>query len=64
MDAFKEHSNVFLCYAIFVSATFIGQIMFLNMLIAIMSESYDLFREQRPKVVLKNMMKIMGEMAA
>ena len=63
MDAFKEHSNVFLCYAIFLSATFIGQIMFLNMLIAIMSESYDLFREQRPKVVLKNVMAIMGEMA-
>ena len=54
MDGFKEHPNAFLCYTLFLLTTLIGQIMFLNMLIAIMSESYDLLKEQRQKVILEN----------
>ena len=63
MDGFKEHSDIVLCYTIFLAATFIGQIMFLNMLIAIMSDSYELAMDKRPTHSLKNKMDIMGTMA-
>ena len=63
IDAFLDHPNAILCYTFFLSATFLGQIMFLNMLIAIMSDSYEFAMNQRPTHSLKNKMSIMASRA-
>ena len=41
MDGFRYHENRGICYLIFLFSTFITQITFLNMLIAIMSDTFD-----------------------
>ena len=41
MEGFENHVNLAICYLIFVLSTFITQITFLNMLIAIMGDTFD-----------------------
>ena len=41
MDGFRNHGNLGICYMIFLLSTFITQITFLNMLIAIMGDTFD-----------------------
>ena len=40
-DAYKEHPNSALCWIFFLAATFFSQITALNMLIALMSDTFD-----------------------
>ena len=62
MDGFKNHSNAVLCYIFFISTTFISQITFLNMLIAIMGDTFDRVIDQRPTYSLKNKLMLMAAM--
>ena len=41
LDGFENHANLTICYMIFILSTFITQITFLNMLIAIMGDTFD-----------------------
>jgi len=41
MDGFENHANHAICYSVFILSTFITQITFLNMLIAIMGDTFD-----------------------
>ena len=40
IDQYDDQPQVYLCYIFFLSATFFTQILFLNMLIAIMGDTY------------------------
>ena len=40
-DGFTLHPNPALCYALFIITVIISQITFLNMLIAIMSDTFE-----------------------
>ena len=62
MDGFKNHVNNGICYMIFLGSTFITQITFLNMLIAIMGDTFDRVISQRPTYSLKNKLKLMADM--
>ena len=62
MDGFQNHANLILCYLIFCSATFITQITFLNMLVAIMGDTFDRVIAQRPTFSLKNKLELMADM--
>ena len=41
IDGYQKHPDIGLCYSIFVFTTFVAQITFLNMLIAVMSDTFD-----------------------
>ena len=62
MDGFQDHSNLILCYLIFLASTFITQITFLNMLVAIMGDTFERVISQRPTFSLKNKLDLMGDM--
>ena len=62
MDGFKNHVNSALCYVFFISTTIISQITFLNMLIAIMGDTFDRVIDQRPTYSLKNKLMLMAAM--
>ena len=62
MDGFRFHANNDICYLIFIFSTFITQITFLNMLIAIMADTFDRVISQRPTYSLKNKLKLMADM--
>ena len=62
MDGFRYHANLAICYLIFLFSTFITQITFLNMLIAIMGDTFDRVISQRPTYSLKNKLKLMADM--
>ena len=47
MDNFGEHPQAVLVYCLFFAATFISQLTMLNMLIAIMGDSFDKVFENR-----------------
>merc|ERR1719350_2470808 len=59
---FEKHSSPALCYALFVITVIISQITFLNMLIAIMSDTFEKVIEQRPTFSLKNKLMILAAM--
>ena len=46
-DGFDNHPNKALCYVLFCFATLFTQIVFLNMLIAIMGNTFDGVMERR-----------------
>ena len=60
MDGFESHTNTALCFFLFFLTTFIMQITFLNMLIAIMGDTFDRVIEQRPTFSLKNKLMILA----
>ena len=62
MDGFKHHANAALLYVFFISTTFVSQITFLNMLIAIMGDTFDRVIDQRPTYSLKNKLMLMAAM--
>ena len=62
MDGFGGHVNTALCYLLFILTTFIMQITFLNMLIAIMGDTFDKVIDQRPTFSLKNKLMILAGM--
>ena len=60
MGGFENHVNTALCFFLFFITTFIMQITFLNMLIAIMGDTFDRVIEQRPTFSLKNKLMILA----
>ena len=52
----------FLVYLLFVMSSFLIQITFLNMLIAIMGDTFDRVIEQKPTYSLKNKLMLMASM--
>lgn len=61
-DGFTKHVSPELCYALFIITVVISQITFLNMLIAIMSDTFEKVIEQRPTFSLKNKLMILADM--
>ena len=47
MDGFGDHPSMLICYIFFLSATFLTQITFLNMLIAIMGDTFGKVIDQK-----------------
>ena len=47
MDGFEINLNKAICYGVFIGSTFLSQITLLNMLIAIMGDTYDRVQEKR-----------------
>ena len=62
LDGFSMHMNTAVCYALFILSTVITQITFLNMLIAIMGDTFDKVIDQRPTYSLKNKLMLMADM--
>ena len=62
MDGFVDHANLSICYMIFLFSTFITQITFLNMLIAIMGDTFERVISQRTTYSLKNKLNLMADM--
>ena len=68
MDGFERNLNTVVCYGVFIASTFLSQITLLNMLIAIMGDTYDRVQEKRAMLEIKshisqlaNMRRIMPE---
>ena len=59
---FEKHSSPALCYALFIITVIISRITFLNMLIAIMSDTFEKVIEQWPTFSLKNKLMILAAM--
>ena len=59
MDGFGDSPQVILCYVLFLLATFITQITFLNMLVAIMGDSYSKVMEAKDRYGLQTRIDIM-----
>ena len=62
MEGFTMHRNPALCYALFILTVIISQITFLNMLIAIMGDTFEKVIEKRPTFSLKNKLMILAAM--
>ena len=54
MEGFGDHDNKVLCYILFIITVLISQITFLNMLVAIMGDTFETVIEQKPTFSLKN----------
>ena len=61
-DSFENHTFTSICYILFLAATIITHITFLNMLIAIMGDTFDRVIDQRPTYSLKNQIMILASM--
>ena len=62
MDGFSMHPDTAELYILFVFTTFITQVTFLNMLIAIMGDTFDKVIDNRPTYSLKNKLMLMADM--
>ena len=62
VSGFDKHDNKALCYVLFIFTVIISQITFLNMLIAIMAETFETVIELRPALSRMNKPRIMAEM--
>ena len=62
MDGFRYHENKVSCYLIFLFSTFITQITFLNMLIAIMGDTFDRVISKKSLHSTKNKLELMTDM--
>ena len=61
LDNFADHPQTGLCYMVFLSATFISSVTMLNMLIAIMGDSFGRVMENRHLNSVRMKLTIMGE---
>ena len=61
-DGFSMHPDTAELYFLFVFTTFITQVTFLNMLIAIMGDTFDKVIDNRPTYSLKNKLMLMADM--
>ena len=61
-ETFENHPFSILCFVLFLIATIITHITFLNMLIAIMSDTFDRVIDLRPTLSLKNQIMILAAM--
>ena len=64
MDAFEKHPNMFWCYMLTMIATLLAQVVFLNMIIALMGETFEELTLKRPTLSLLNKLSIMGTSAS
>ena len=60
-DGFEHHTNKYLVWIIFISATFFTQITMLNMLIAIMGDTFAKVSENRSMYATQNRIAIMQD---
>ena len=61
MDGFENHPQEWLCWIFFFTATAFTQITMLNMLIAIMGDTYDKVTEKRATYVMQSKLETMSE---
>ena len=61
MDGYDDHPQMLLCYIFFLLATFFTQITFLNMLIAIMGDTFGRVFENKAQFGLMTKLSIMGD---
>ena len=64
MDGFDDHPEMSLVYLFFTLATFFTQITFLNMLIAIMGDTFGRVIENKANYGLQTKLSIMGDYTA
>ena len=64
MDGFDDHPEMALVYTFFTLATFFTQITFLNMLIAIMGDTFGRVIENKANFGLQTKLSIMGDYTA
>ena len=60
-DGFEDHPQWYLCWIIFLMSTFFTQIVLLNMLIAIMANTFDYIIDRKAQFSLDNKLTIMSE---
>ena len=53
-DGFEGNINLAICYIVFIVSTFLSQITLLNMLIAIMGDTFDRVQEKRAMLEIKS----------
>ena len=63
MDGFRYHENKIACYLIFLFSTFITQITFLNMLIAIMGDTFARIIENRDLNSTKTKLELLSDLS-
>ena len=63
-DGFEEGSQATFCYVLFILATFFSQITQLNMLIAIMSNTFEKVMENRELHAIQTKLELMGELSS
>ena len=59
-DSFDEHDFTAMCYILYIAAMIISNVTFLNMLVAIMGDTFDRVIDQRPTFSLKNRIMILA----
>jgi hypothetical protein len=64
MDGFGDHPEMIICYLFFLTATFVTQLTFLNMLIAIMGDTFGRVIENKNQYGLQTKLSIMGDYTA
>lgn len=60
-EGFQEHPQRYLCWVLFSFSTFFTQIVMLNMLIAIMANTYEYIVDRKAQFALDNKMSIMSD---
>ena len=63
MEGFIYHQSPTLCYVTFILTAFISQITILNMLIAIMADTFERVIDQRPTFQQRNKLMILASMS-
>lgn len=61
---YESGPQTYLCYAFFLCATFLTQITFLNMLIALMGDTFAKVMEQKEQFGLQTKLNIMSDYTA
>ena len=61
IDGFAEHPNYTMCYFLFIFATLFTQIVFLNMLIAIMGNTFDSVMEKKHQYAQETKLHFMSD---
>ena len=64
IDGFGDHPEMLCCFIFFLSATFVTQLTFLNMLIAIMGDTFGRVIENKAHYALQTKLNIMGDYTA
>ena len=64
LDSFENGPQTYMCYFFFIMATFLTQITFLNMLIALMGDTFAKVMEQKEQYGLQTKLLIMSDYSA
>lgn len=63
MDNFSDNPQAIICYIVFIGATFITQLTMLNMLIAIMGDTFGRIIEDKEVNALKTKIELMVDLS-